>query len=151
MTWLFRSLLFLSLALCPIVLHNSIETSDSKDMQCLSNVIWREARGESQRGQLSVALVVLNRATKRNKSVCEVMQEPKQFSWYAKHPDIVPLSIMDKQLALAYDAYTLYMAGQHVDHTNNATHFASKHVHNTWTRKYKRTLTEGKHSFYKEK
>lgn len=151
MTWLFRSLLFLSLVLCPIVLYNSVEMSDSKDIQCLSTIIWHEARGESQRGQRLVALVVLNRATKRNKSVCEIMKEPRQFSWYAKHPDIVPLSVMDKQLALAYDIYAQYMNGQHEDHTKGATHFSGKHVRNKWTRVYKRTVTEGKHSFYRER
>lgn len=146
-----RCILLLSLALCPIVLHNSVEMSDSKDIQCLGNIVYFEARGESQRGQRLVALVVLNRATKRNKSVCDVMKEPKQFSWYAKHPDIVPLSVMDKQLALAYDTYTQYMLGQHEDHTKGATHFSGKHVRNKWTRVYHKTLTEGKHSFYREK
>lgn len=157
MIWLIRSILFLSLALCPITISHAVYTSSGKDVYdrvniaCLANVIWHEARGESQQGQLSVALVVLNRATKRNKSICEVMKELKQFSWYAKHPDIVPLSIMDKQLALAYDTYTAYMNGKHEDHTKGATHFSGKHVRNRWTRVYRKTLTEGKHSFYKER
>ena len=124
---------------------------DSKDIQCLGNIIWHEARGESQRGQRLVALVVLNRATKRNKSICEVMKEPKQFSWHAKHPNIVELSVMDKQIALAYDVYVAHKQGQHEDHTIGSTHFAAKHVRNTWTKSFRKTLTEGKHSFYREK
>lgn len=149
MTWLLRSVL-LSLILYPIVLSDSMEMSDSKDIQCLANIMWHEARGESQRGQLMVASVVLNRATKRNKSICEVMSEPKQFSWYAKHSDIVELSVMDKQLALVYNVYMKHKQGQHEDHTKGASHFAVKHVRNAWTRVFKRTLTEGKLSFYRE-
>lgn len=149
MNWLVRSTIIFILALFPIQLYNDMTMPDSNDIICLSNILWREARGESIKGQHSVALVVLNRAKRRKLSVCAIMAQPKQFSWYEKHPDIVPLNIMHKQLALAYDTYTKYMKNEHKDHTKGATHFSGEYVNNYWTRKFKHTVTIGKHKFYR--
>lgn len=55
---------------------------------CLSSVIHHEARGESFEGQVAVASVVLNRveSSRFPNTVCGVVKQPKQFSWYPRKP-----------------------------------------------------------------
>ena len=54
------------------------ETTD-----CMTANIYHEARGESLKGQYAVAHVVMNRVHHEQfpNSVCEVVFQPKQFSW----------------------------------------------------------------------
>lgn len=53
---------------------------------CLSSVIHHEARGESRQGQIAVAQVVMNRVKDKRwpNTVCAVVKQPKQFSWYPR-------------------------------------------------------------------
>lgn len=55
---------------------------------CLSSVIHHEARGEPFDGKVAVASVVLNRVDDPRfpDTVCEVVKQPKQFSWVGKKP-----------------------------------------------------------------
>lgn len=56
--------------------------STNNELDCLSKVVYHEARGESVEGKLAVAYVVMNR-TKAGRwpdTVCEVTLQPKQFS-----------------------------------------------------------------------
>ena len=57
---------------------------NKKELACLSLSIYKEARGESLLGQQLVAKVILNRVkdTSFPDSVCKVVFQPKQFSWY---------------------------------------------------------------------
>jgi spore germination cell wall hydrolase CwlJ-like protein len=65
-----------------VALHASAETEDSEH-ECLANAIYFESKGEPLSGQLSVAEVVLNRATsgKFPKSICGVVKQSRQFSF----------------------------------------------------------------------
>jgi spore germination cell wall hydrolase CwlJ-like protein len=65
-----------------VALHASADTEDSEH-ECLANAIYFESKGEPLSGQLSVAEVVLNRATsgKFPKSICGVVKQPRQFSF----------------------------------------------------------------------
>lgn len=62
---------------------------------CLASAIYHEARGEHVKAQRAVAEVVLNRAYKSGKSVCEIVAAKRQFSWYTKHK----IKVMDQALA----------------------------------------------------
>lgn len=55
---------------------------------CLSSVIYHEARGEPLEGQIAVAHVVMNRVESPQfpDTVCEVVTQPNQFSWYPRLP-----------------------------------------------------------------
>ena len=57
---------------------------NKKELNCLSLAIYKEARGESILGQQLVAKVILNRVKDPSfpNSVCKVVFQPKQFSWY---------------------------------------------------------------------
>ena len=48
---------------------------------CMALTIWTESRGESFKGQVAVASVVMNRVTKNNSSVCGEITKPYQFPW----------------------------------------------------------------------
>ncbi|WP_419584734.1 cell wall hydrolase, partial [Thiolapillus sp.] len=58
-----------------------------RDIECLAQNIYHEARGEPVAGQVAVAYVVLNRVARqiRGTDVCEVVWAPHQFSW-TRHP-----------------------------------------------------------------
>lgn len=66
-----------------LVAAYAAEAAASPDQECLANAVYFEARGESLRGQLAVAEVVLNRASSGRfpASVCGVVVQPAQFSF----------------------------------------------------------------------
>lgn len=57
----------------------------SQALLCMALNIFFEARGESTVGMEAVAQVTLNRAEQLPNKVCEVVFEPKQFSWTNKY------------------------------------------------------------------
>jgi spore germination cell wall hydrolase CwlJ-like protein len=54
------------------------------EKQCMANVVYHEANSESVVGKRAVLDVVMNRARKYKKSVCDIIKQPSQFSWYGK-------------------------------------------------------------------
>ena len=59
-------------------------TVSHKEMQCLANNIYHEARGEGIAGMMGVAQVTLNRADTQyrgKKTLCGVVHDSHQFSW----------------------------------------------------------------------
>lgn len=61
-----------------------LSSSQQKELDCLTKVIWFEARGESKRGKIMVANVVQNRATYGKpfaNTVCDVVYQRNQFAW----------------------------------------------------------------------
>ena len=61
-----------------------LSSTQQKELDCLTKVIWFEARGESKRGKMMVANVVQNR-TQFGKpfatTVCDVVYQRNQFAW----------------------------------------------------------------------
>lgn len=59
---------------------------ESKQIHCLAETIYHEARGESFEGQRAVAAVVLNRTLDDNfpDTICKVVYQRNQFSWVGK-------------------------------------------------------------------
>ena len=43
-----------------------------KEIQCLSAVIYAEARGESKKGQLAIGYASINRAKRSSRSICKI-------------------------------------------------------------------------------
>lgn len=52
---------------------------------CLTEAVYYESRGEGVTGIAAVAYIVLNRTSVRNKSICDVIHEKGQFSYYNPH------------------------------------------------------------------
>lgn len=57
--------------------------------ECLAEAIYHEGRNQPFHGQIAIANVIKNRAKRKNKTVCEIIREPKQFSYRDRGvPDI---------------------------------------------------------------
>lgn len=123
-----------------------------KEINCLASNIFYEARGESTKGQLAVGLVTINRVKsgKYPDSICGVVTERKQFSWY--RPGKIRStgnSLFEEARTLAtklYDEY--YVANTYVDFVHGATHFHTVGVNPSWRGK---TLVRriGSHLFFR--
>lgn len=83
-----------------------------REQRCLANVIWHESRGESTKGQKAVADVVTNRAAKSGKSVCQIVAQPRQFTWYSKNP-LLPLDSDMRKLLTNVDSERTITASDH--------------------------------------
>ncbi len=66
-----------------LVRQQSTAGALSKEMQCLAGTVYFESKGESLRGQLAVARVVMARAKSSRfpDSICGVVYQRKQFSF----------------------------------------------------------------------
>ena len=79
------------LALLVLLLSSSVYASEAiyrmtqnDAVACLARAVYQEANTQGKRGREAVMAVVVNRAIKQQKHVCEVVRQPSQFSW-AKH------------------------------------------------------------------
>lgn len=63
-----------------------IPAISSKDIRCLTDNIYFEARDQSLQGQVAVGIVTLNRTKHKSfpKNICDVVYQHKQFSWTIK-------------------------------------------------------------------
>lgn len=114
-------------------------------MNCLARNIYHEARGESYKGKLAVAQVVLNRAKHPDfpDSVCGVVYDKGQFSWTKK-----PSKIRDKE---AWQESQRIAQGLLDGSIEGIKGFNAVYFHAKWTTfkfKVKKVTTIGNHVFY---
>ena len=62
--------------------HKNNQILSTEQTVCLTEAEYFESRGEGTEGIAAVAYIILNRALTRNKSICEVIHEKGQFSYY---------------------------------------------------------------------
>lgn len=119
------------------------------EWQCMLKNIYHEARGDTVEGMQAVALVTLNRAAQKNKTVCEIVYEHKQFSWTAMK------NVRNKALTDNFDAVasvtTDAIAGRLHDITNGATYYHAKSVKPYWAKTVTKVGAIGAHIFYRKK
>src|SRR6056300_1841134 len=71
-----------------IIRYSSLTESDRRQVECLAQNIYYEARGENQDGHVAVALVTMNRSLSKlyPNNVCNVVREKLgktcQFTWW---------------------------------------------------------------------
>lgn len=124
------------------------ERFTERDLNCLAEAIYHEARGESVKGQAAVAEVVLNRvdSEKFASSVCGVINQPKQFSYTIGGPK----PIRNKSAYLrARDIARQALAGAPRVLTGGATYFHTPAVRPSWSQRFQRTVRIGQHIFYR--
>ena len=127
----------------------------SRELKCLAEAVYFEARGEDLIGQLAVAEVVLNRVDSNMfpASVCGVISEGAsklnscQFSYNC---DGKPETIIEKKaygriLKLSDFIYS----GSARLLTGGAVFYHSDKVSPSWAKKFKKTNKIGRHLFYK--
>jgi spore germination cell wall hydrolase CwlJ-like protein len=129
---------------------------DQKELDCMTEAIWYEARGEGTQGMQAVAGVILNRTKSKQypDSVCAVVHQPKQFSYRNHVLPAQPVRIVYNQSeAEAYtqarkvsiDALTGRLE-QLFD--NSVLWYAKANVSNYWTKKKAAVMQIGQHIFY---
>ena len=127
----------------------------NRELKCLSEALYFEARGEQIEGQIAVADVIINRKNSKRfpSTICGVVSEGShkrnacQFSYNC-----------DGKLELIYDKKTykrivklssMILTGSFSDVTNGATFFHASEVSPSWSKKFKKTRKIGRHIFYK--
>ena len=118
-------------------------TIDGDQLTCLAKVIYHEARGETQQGQLAVALVTINR-TKSGlfpDTICKVVYQKGQYQWTWHNPPIYDKNSWEKALTLA--KFVILEYNQVVDPTYGALYFGKSYNKN-------QTIKIGSHYFVRQ-
>ena len=128
--------------------YSTAETQDSEH-ECLAGAVYFESKGESLKGQLSVAEVVLNRARSGRfpATICGVVKQRHQFSFIrgGRFPPIPrATAAWRKAVAIATIAREELAEGP----VPNALFFHATYVSPNW-RGLKRVATVGNHVFYR--
>ena len=138
------------------------EILSEKELDCLANNIFYEAGMESEKGQLAVAFVTLNRTSKKGfpSTVCGVVKEQKvkgacQFSWYCDpSKSNMRLRLIDPEtyrrvarIARMAAIYKENIKGS--DPTHGALYFHNAESDRQWTTGLKMTGKIGNHFFYR--
>lgn len=91
------------LALLVLLLPSSVYASEALykmtqngAVACLARAMYQEANTQGERGKEAVLAVIVNRAIKQQKHVCDVVRQPSQFSW-VKHGTNVAKLTDDKE------------------------------------------------------
>ena len=134
--------------------RRSLAAKRRADLECLTDAVYYEARGESARGQAAVAQVVLNRVKHPAypKSVCGVVFQGAghagcQFSFACDG------SMRHRREALAWSrarsVATRVLTGAVTAQVGSATHFHTLSVSPFWAPSMLRVTTVGEHVFYR--
>lgn len=133
-------------------------SASKKQLWCLATGIYFEARGESYRGQVAVAQVIMNRTKHKAypRTICGVVFQNQtkrnrcQFSFAC---DGKPERVNNQKLwAQANDIAKKVVRGKlYLSEVANSTHYHATYVRPKWARKLKRMTKIGLHIFYRFK
>jgi spore germination cell wall hydrolase CwlJ-like protein len=124
------------------------------EWQCLTEAIYFEARGESLKGQVAVAEVILNRVDSPlyPRTVCGVVKQRGsggcQFSYICDGRTDRMREKASADLAGRIARAMLDDAPRLL--TDGATHFHTRSVRPGWSKRYAHTTTIGAHIFYRK-
>ena len=124
------------------------------EWQCLTEALYFESRGESLEGQIAVAEVILNRADSPlyPRTVCGVVKQRGgggcQFSYVCDGRADRMRETEAADLAGRIARAMLDDAPRVL--TEGATHFHSKGVRPSWSKRFARTASIGAHMFYRQ-
>lgn len=130
-----------------------------KELECLARAIYFEARGEPDRGQEAVALVILNRVKSEYypDTVCKVvyqnahMRNACQFSFACdgKPDEINEKDAYAKAESIATQVFGCENGGcESPNLFMRSTHYHADYVTPRWAKKLQRTGQVGRHIFY---
>ena len=87
------------LALLVLLLSSSVYASEAiyrmtqnGAVACLARAVYQEANTQGKRGREAVMAVVVNRAIRQQKHVCDVVRQPSQFSWVKHGTNVAKLT-----------------------------------------------------------
>jgi hypothetical protein len=128
--------------------HDLGRSLSVEQTQCLTEAIYFESRGEHSVGMAAVAYVALNRTVTRNLSLCDVIHQPGQFSYYSAHHR-KPVREADAWMQSAFIA-TYAQLGIITNPIDNATMYNESPMP-SWASDAKFLRTINHHYFYVEK
>ncbi len=135
----------------------SMEAS-SKEMWCLATAVYFEARGESYRGQVAVAQVVLNRVKDHRypSTICGVVfqnQSRRNACQFSFACDGIPEAVTErKPWEQAEDIAKKVVDGElYLTEVGDATHYHATYVRPAWAPRMQKVTQIGLHVFYKFK
>lgn len=130
---------------------------NEKEIKCLADNIYFEARSERDVGKRAIALVTLNRLNLDHKNqypntICGIVHQRKkykcQFSWTCnKSKPSIDTSLYKNCHTIAKNVIINYQIMRDV--TNGATNFHRNDIRPNWASKKNRTAKIGKHLFYR--
>jgi len=137
--------------------YNSLSKPIQKQVDCLAENIYYEAKSEPREGQVAVALVTLNRLASGNygEDVCGVVKQKTngicQFSWVCQ-PFFATKSLTATNNSMYNDirnlaVYVLMNYDNIGDVTKGATYYHADYVNPQWG--LPKTTQIGRHIFYK--
>lgn len=121
---------------------------DPKQHKCLAMNIYHESRGERIEGQIAVAQVTINRMEhpKWPSTICEVVYQPKQFSWTHLISEQTPKET--KAWGAAKIIARDVMIGNVDDPSMGAVYYHANYVNPSWAKYMKLSKVIGNHLFY---
>jgi hypothetical protein len=127
-----------------------------REMRCLAEAIYFEARSEPEEGQAAVAQVILNRVRHQNypDTVCGVVYQNRhrflacQFTFACEGKS---LRITEAEpWRVAVQIATDVVSGKtYLSDVGASTHYHADYVRPHWAKRLKRMDTIGRHTFYK--
>lgn len=120
-------------------------------MACLSHAVFKEANTEPELGKRMVIASILNRAIKDDKSICSVIKEKNQFSFYKRgyNFDKLTKTLTEK---IVLDTLSLAMKGK-LSSYEGITHFHTVTSSPGWSKSkgFVEVKRLGRHVFYRKK
>ena len=143
---MFKTWTLLFFVFCGTLFAN-VKDKEQKEIGCLSQAIYYEARGESFQGKIAVGNVVLNRYASGNyASVCAVIHKKGQFNWASNPQKINEKGAWSQCMDLAEKLFHRKIA----DNTKGSTYFKEKTSKKRWSDGLIYTVSIGKHKFYRD-
>ena len=136
------------------VKYSSLSKKTQKQIDCLAQNIYHEARGESEAGQLAVAMVTMNRVGSGNfpDSVCGVVYQKTgrtyQFSWVSNKKKLTTINHLLYNDIVELATMIYFNHGRLDDMTDGATFYHADYVNPKW-KGLEKTNQIGHHIFYK--
>ena len=126
------------------------KVSQLAEVHCLALNVYHEARGETLEGMLAVAAVTLNRMRHKHfpNRLCEVVWQPRQFSWTHDGKSDRPRDRKAWQRALRIAKATLAMG--YFGTVGDAVYFHAEYGRAPyWSRRFEKIRKIGRHIFYR--
>ncbi len=127
-----------------------------KQMSCLAEALYFEARGEPIEGQLAVGEVILNRVedTRYPSSICKVVNQGtgRRFACQFTYTCDGKLETVHerKPYEMALKIAKILMTTHDRKLTRGSTHYHSNYVNPKWSKNFERVAKFGRHIFYRQ-
>ena len=127
-----------------------------KQVSCLAEALYFEARGEPIKGQLAVGEVILNRVedTRYPSSICKVVNQGtgRRFACQFTYTCDGKLETVHerKPYEMALKIAKILLTTHERKLTRGSTHYHSNYVNPKWSKKFERVAKFGRHIFYRQ-